>query len=63
MLTKLATVVSAHGGNILRSVNNTLPDGGFDIRLVVRYIDGASRELLKQAYCDCGIEFTTLELV
>jgi hypothetical protein len=24
---------SQHGGNILRSVNNTLPDGGFDLRL------------------------------
>lgn len=63
VLAKLATVVSNYRGNILRSVNNTLPDGGFELRLVVRSIDGNDRDLLEQAYRDCGIEFTILELV
>jgi (p)ppGpp synthase/HD superfamily hydrolase len=62
-LARLAGVISNHGGNILRSVNNTLPDGGFEIRLVVRYIDEKKQVLLEKAYQDSGVELRTLELV
>jgi len=62
-LARLASVVSEHGGNILRSVNNTLPDGGFEIRLVVRHIDEDKKALLDTAFNACGIELCSLEIV
>ncbi len=63
VLAKLAGIVSSHGGNILRSVNNTLPEGGFEIRLVVRNLDQEKEAKLIQAYQNCGIELSILELV
>ncbi len=62
-LARLATVISNEGGNILRSVNNTLADGGFEVRLVVRYIDEEKQNLLKMAFQESGIELKSLELV
>jgi len=62
-LARLASVVSSHGGNILRSENNTLPDGGFEIRLVVRHIDEEAKALLRKAYQESSIEIRSLELV
>jgi GTP diphosphokinase / guanosine-3',5'-bis(diphosphate) 3'-diphosphatase len=63
VLARLAGIVSSHGGNILRSVNNTLPNGGFDLRLVVKNLDAEKVRLLEKAYRECGIEFASLELV
>ena len=63
VLARLASVISSQGGNILRSVNNTLPDGRFDIRIVVRHIDTEKKELLRKAYQESGIELQSLELV
>ena len=54
---------SNQGGNILRSVNNTLPDGGFELRLVVRHIDKEKQALLEKAFNESGIELCSLELV
>lgn len=62
-LARLAGIVSAYGGNILRSVNNTLPNGGFDLRLVVGQIEPDQVHLLEQAYLDSGQEFQVIELV
>lgn len=62
-LARLASVVSSQGGNILRSENNTLPDGGFELRLVVRHIDQEKQLLLEKAFGECGIELRALELV
>jgi glycine cleavage system regulatory protein len=62
-LASLASVISSQGGNILRSENNTLPDGGFEIRLVVRHIDEEAKSLLRKAYQESTIEITSLELV
>ncbi len=62
-LARLASVVSNQGGNILRSVNNTLPDGGFELRLVVRHIDQEKQALLEKAFNESGIELCCLELV
>lgn len=63
VLSRLAGIVSNYGGNILRSVNNTLPEGGFELRLVVRNLDREKEKLVIQAYRDCGVEFSSLELV
>lgn len=62
-LSRLAGIVSAHGGNILRSVNNTLPDGSFEIRLVIRYIGAEQQEKIRHAYLESGIDLRLLELV
>jgi GTP diphosphokinase / guanosine-3',5'-bis(diphosphate) 3'-diphosphatase len=62
-LAHLAGIVSTQGGNILRSVNNSLPDGGFELRLVVRYIDHLKQDLLRKAFVESGIELRSLELV
>ncbi len=63
MLARLAGMVSAYGGNILRSVNNTLSSGGFDLRLVVKNLTSDQLRLLEQAYLESGIEFDSIELV
>lgn len=62
-LAHLATILSDQGGNILRSVNNTLPDGGFGLRLVVRYIDPEKQAMLRKAYEGSEIELRELEVV
>lgn len=63
VLARLAGMVSNHGGNILRSVNNTLPNGGFDLRLVVQNLDAEKEILLKHYFQYCGIELASIELV
>jgi hypothetical protein len=62
-LARLASVVSNQSGNILRSENNTLPDGGFELRLVVRHIEQEKHPLLEKAFAESGIELRSLELV
>ncbi len=63
VLAQLAGMVSDFGGNILRSVNNTLPDGGFELRLVIRYLTLDQIGLLEQAYHNSGIELRMLKIV
>jgi (p)ppGpp synthase/HD superfamily hydrolase len=63
VLARLAGMVSNHGGNILRSVNNTLPNGGFVLRLVVQDLDTEKEALLKHSLKYCGIELESVELV
>lgn len=63
VLATLAGLVSKHGGNILRSVNNTLANGGFEIRLVVEQLSSEKEALLKESYENCGVDLTTIELV
>lgn len=62
VLMQLAGVVSRLGGNILRSVNNTLPGGGFSLRLVLKDLAEDQKEDLRQAFMDCDIELETLEV-
>ncbi len=62
-LARLATVVSNHGGNILRSENNSLPDGGFELRLVISNLNAEKKVALEKAYQDSGVELRVLELV
>ncbi len=63
VLALLASLVSERGGNILRSVNDTLPDGGFSLRLVVSMLDAESQERLYQDYLSCNVELKWVELV
>jgi len=63
VLARLAHLVSQAGGNILRSVNNTMPNGSFYLRLVIKNLTPEKREALRLAYLQCGIEMETLELV
>jgi guanosine-3',5'-bis(diphosphate) 3'-pyrophosphohydrolase len=63
VLSRLTGLVSRHGGNILRSVNNTLPDGGFSLRLVLAFQQGEQREALREDFAASGIPFRLLEIV
>jgi (p)ppGpp synthase/HD superfamily hydrolase len=63
VLVTVAGFVSASGGNIIRSVNNTFPDGSFAMRLIVKNISAERQQQLNQDFLNCGIEFQTLELV
>ncbi|MBI4929084.1 MAG: bifunctional (p)ppGpp synthetase/guanosine-3',5'-bis(diphosphate) 3'-pyrophosphohydrolase [Anaerolineae bacterium] len=64
VLARLAGLVSDHEANILRSVNNTLPDGGFYLRLVVSFVeDEQQRAALQKAFLHSGFHFRELEIV
>ncbi len=63
VLAHLASIISNLGGNILRSVNSTLPDGSFDIRFVVSNLDPDKQVQLVKAYKESGIELASVELV
>ncbi len=62
-LASLANLVSQAGGNILRSVNNTLPDGTFYLRLVIKNLDRDQRDNLRIAFMQSGLELENLEVV
>ena len=62
-LSRLAGIISRRGGNILRSVNDTLPDGSFNLRLVVSQLDEAHLSKLRRAFKASGIPFRSLEIV
>jgi guanosine-3',5'-bis(diphosphate) 3'-pyrophosphohydrolase len=63
VLVTVAGFVSASGGNIIRSVNNTFQDGSFAMRLIVINISPERQQQLNQDLLNCGIEFQNLELV
>ncbi|GAP05510.1 hypothetical protein ATHL_00343 [Anaerolinea thermolimosa] len=63
VLSRLAGIVSRHGGNILRSVNNTLPDGGFSLRLVITSLDETHKAALERSFRRSNIAFRLLEIV
>jgi guanosine-3',5'-bis(diphosphate) 3'-pyrophosphohydrolase len=63
VLSRLAGIVSRHGGNILRSVNNTLPDGGFSLRLVITSLDESHKAALERSFRRSKISFRLLEIV
>jgi (p)ppGpp synthase/HD superfamily hydrolase len=63
VLARLAGLVSDAGGNIIRSVNNTMPDGGFYLRLVVDGLDIDKQDFIQNAYWVSGIDFDLFEIV
>jgi GTP diphosphokinase / guanosine-3',5'-bis(diphosphate) 3'-diphosphatase len=63
VLSRLTGVVSAHSGNILRSVNNTIADGGFNLRLVISFPEDISKEAIEQTFRSSGIPMRVFEIV
>jgi guanosine-3',5'-bis(diphosphate) 3'-pyrophosphohydrolase len=63
VLQHLAGLVSSEGGNIIRSVQDTMPDGSFALRLVITYAAIRDQEKLKDAFLTSGFEFKFFELV
>lgn len=62
VLAKLAQIISQVQGNILRSINNTQPDGGFYMRIVVSSLTPEAKVNLVNAFRNSGIEMTSLEV-
>lgn len=63
VLARLAGLVSDAGGNIIRTVNDTRPDGSFTLRLVLRNVEPERKESLRQAYLTSGVDFEVMEIV
>jgi len=63
VLSRLTGMVSIHGGNILRSVNNTASDGSFSLRLVVKNLIPEDKLHLMQAFSSADLEITSIEMV
>jgi len=63
VLAYLAGLVSRFGGNILRTVNNTFHDGSFTLRWVIQGLDEDKNQALLQAFLNCEIPLTRVEIV
>lgn len=63
VLAKLAGLISETGGNIIRSVNNTMPDGSFYLRLVVTNNTVDKETFIKKAATISGINQIEIEMV
>ena len=63
VLAKLAGLISDSGGNIVRSVNNTMPDGGFNLRLVVQNMTLENEIFSVRASTITGINIKEIEMV
>ena len=62
VLADLASVVSQFSGNILRTVNNTSPDGSFTLRWVIQDLAEDRKPELKAAFENCGIYLTQINI-
>ena len=62
VLAYLAGIVSEHGGNILRSVNDTLADGGFSLRIVAKSIPADQIKSLEKAFLNGDYHFKIIEI-
>lgn len=63
VLARLSGLVYHAGGNILRAVNDTLPDGGFTLHIVVKNLPHSKLEEIRHSLEDSGMEFEVLEIV
>jgi (p)ppGpp synthase/HD superfamily hydrolase len=63
VLAYLAGLVSRYGGNIIRTVNNTFPDGSFTLRWVIEDLAEDKKPDLLQAFLTCEIRLTNVEIV
>jgi (p)ppGpp synthase/HD superfamily hydrolase len=63
VLASLASLVSNFGGNILRTVNNTFNDGSFTLRWVIKGLEEDNRNALYEAFINCDIPLTQVEIV
>jgi GTP diphosphokinase / guanosine-3',5'-bis(diphosphate) 3'-diphosphatase len=63
VLASLAGVVSKFGGNILRTVNNTFPDGSFTLRWVIKGLDENRKDELLETFLTCDVPLDQVEIV
>lgn len=63
VLSHLAGVVSKFGGNIIRTVNNTFNDGSFTLRWVIKGLDPEKKDDLRNAFLNCDVALTHVEIV
>lgn len=63
VLAEVAAMITYAGGDILRSVNNPLPSGGFAMRFVIRKLTEEKSIRLQNDYKDCGVDIKTFEIV
>lgn len=63
LLARLAGLISDLDGNIVHSVNTTMADGGFHLRLVVKDLSTDKATFIKKAADVCEINPTEIELV
>ena len=63
VLAYLAGLVSRVGGNILRTVNNTYPDGSFTLRWVIKGLDEKKKQDLYVIFKECKIQLTKVDIV
>jgi len=62
VLATLASLISRQEGNILRSVNNTLANGSWYLRLVIGNLDEQGRSALNKAFVESDIEMEHFEI-
>jgi len=62
VLATLASLISRQEGNILRSVNNTLANGSWYLRLVIGNLDELGRSALNKAFVESDIEMEHFEI-
>ncbi len=63
VLAALATIISNAGGNIMRAVSNSNPDGSFYLRLVISNIQPDHMAELAEQFKQSGVHYLTLDLV
>lgn len=63
VLAYLAGLVSKAGGNIIRTINNTLPDGSFYLRLVLSGIDVEAQKVLMDLFANSKFPMDKFEVV
>lgn len=63
ILARIAGIVFEEGGNILRVVNDTTEDGGFEITVVIEGLDAKQEKHLQATYKKSKIEFSSIEIV
>jgi (p)ppGpp synthase/HD superfamily hydrolase len=63
VLAEMAAMIAFAGGDILRSVNNPLPNGGFSMRFVVRKLTEEKCLRLQENYAECKVDIKSFEIV
>lgn len=63
VLAQMARLISDSGGNIIRTVIETMSDRSFNLRIVVKSLELEKQEFLKQALGNCDVEFTMIVIV
>ena len=62
VLAYLAALVSKFEGNIIRTINNTFPDGSFTLRWVIQGMKDTEKHELQQEFMTSEIQLTSVEI-